>query len=219
MAIDLDKIREQRRKGFSGEKATEDLRIGSIVNDLAAVGEQMSEHWPRISESMFTKRYLVAFYGAGPSMEDNYATYLSWITDIAGNYNMPVHVCNDQTKAILFTVPAVSNMQTINPAKAETREINNAVSIANDARFLQPHNWEAMLQDNLYGVFKKIYDTKGVVNKDQQTWFDIFERYKGLLKDKKSIVVERALMAADSKVAGSGVSVSSINFDEVDDPV
>lgn len=215
MTIDLDRIREERLKGFSSEKATENLKIGSIIDDLASVGEQMSEHWPRISETMFIQRYLVAFYGAGPTQEDNYASYLSWITDVAGNYNMPVHVCNDQTKEVLFTVPAVSNLQTINPAKAQTREINNAVSIANDARFLQPHNWEAMLQDNLYGVFRKVYDAKGIVSKDQQTWIDIFTRYKDILKDKKSIISEQALLANSSTTNAK----SSPNFDEVDDPV
>lgn len=218
MTLDLDRIREERLKGFSSEKATENLKIGSIIEDLAAVGEQMSEHWPRISETMFTQRYLVAFYGAGPTQEDNYASYLSWITDVAGNYNMPVHVCNDQTKEILFTVPAVSNLQTINPAKAQTREINNAVSMANDARFLQPHNWESMLQENLYGVFKKVYDSNGVINKDQQTWLDIFTRYKDILKDKKSIISEQALMNNNSTTNANNSSGTQ-SFDEIDDPV
>lgn len=219
MTIDLDKIRAQRLKGFSAEKATEDLRIGNIVNDLSKLDEQMFEHLPRISETMFVKRYLLAFYGVGNSLEDNYATYLSWITDVAGNYNMPVHVCDDRTKNILFTVPAVSNVNTINPAKAETREINEAVSIANDARFLQPHNWEAMLQENLYGVFKTVYDSKGIVNKDQQTWLDIFTRYKDTLKGLKSIVVDNALMGDNNQAVKPSTSVNSPSFDEVDDPV
>jgi hypothetical protein len=218
MAIDLDKVRAERLKGFSSEKATADLKIGSIIDDLASVGEQMSEHFPRISESLFVRSFLVPFYGAGQTQESNYASYLSWITDVAGNYNMPVHVCDDRTKEILFTVPAVSNVQTINPAKAQTREINSAVSMANDARFLQPHNWEAMLQDNLYGVFKKVYDADGIPNNDQKAWLDIFTRYKDILKDKKQIINDKTLMANNQNTNEQKPS-STPSFDEVDDPV
>lgn len=212
MALDYDLIRQQRLKGFGNEKQNDNIKINSIVSDLELITEQSKEDYPRISEQLFINRFLDAFYGAGISLEENYAIYLSWISDIAGNYNIPVHVCDNVTKNILFTVPSISNVNTINPAKAETREINNAVSIANESRFFQPNEWENLLQTNLDQVFKKIYDKEGIVTVEQNIWLSIFTRYKDILKDKKQL---------NSSQVSSNKEASSVleTFIEVDDPI
>lgn len=222
MSIDLDKIKQQRKQGFSSEKATAEMKVGAILSDLEAIGKDMVQHYPRISESMFVNNYLLAFAGRGESIEDNYAAYLSWVSDIAQNYNMPVHVCDNQTRAVLFTVPAVSNVGTINPAKADTKEISKAIGTANDARFLQPHKWEQMLRDNLFGIYKKVYDGGKAVNEDQQTWMDIFARYESILSKSKPLVASEDLMAGsfkENKSMVTGKASAAQSFDEVDEPV
>jgi hypothetical protein len=184
----VQKAHEARRAGFGQAKAMEEHDLGNILGGLAAIGEDMKQHYPRISESLFKGRYLDAFAGFGESLEDNYALYLEWMQTVAKQYNIPVHVCDDRDNSIiLFTVPAISNVQTINPQKARNEEIQAAISAATDARYLQPYNWEAMLSNNLVGIFQKVYDKANAVTGVQKEWFDIFERYKDHFKGRKQL--------------------------------
>lgn len=222
MAIDLKSIAEKRRLGFTAEKATEGMGLPTILESLAEATEDLlRNHIPRISETLFVNRYLDAFAGVGENVEANYAIYLEWIMDIAGNYNVPVHVCDDRSREILFTVPATSNVETVNPAKSNTREIKTAIDIANDARFLQPFNWEAILQNNLAEVYKKIYDpTKAVLNKEQEAWLGIFERYKDRLATKKRINITPELaVEKQEQTQENPAQPTSTSYDEVDEPI
>lgn len=179
---------EMRRNGFGQEKSTDEGQIGNILEGLASIGEDMKNHYPRISESKFKSTYLDAFAGFGKSVEDNYALYLQWLFDVAKQFNIPVHVCDDSDdRNVLFTVPAITNVKTINPQKSRNEEIQYAVSTANEARFLQPYKWEAMLAENLHGIFKKAYDSANAVTDQQQVWLDIFKRYEDHFKGRKQL--------------------------------
>ncbi len=218
MTIDMDKIRAQRKAGFSSAKATENFKISDMVDDMESINDQMKADYPMISESLFIKTYLPAFFGAGESVEDNHATYLSWIVEIASSYNMPVHVCDDRTKEILFTVPAISNFSIINTAKVETKDIIETVTLVNDARHFQPHNWEALLQSGLHGIFKKVYDSNKAYNSDQEIWIQIFTRYRDLLKTMKQLEVPNGFQINAAQKAVVKKPIES-NYVEIDDPV
>lgn len=199
----MERARQARAQGFGLNKADDERGLGNILGGLASIGEDMKQHYPRISESLFVGRYLDAFAGFGESLEDNYALYLEWTQTIAKQFNIPVHICADGDDTnILFTVPAISNVQTINPQKANTREIHAAISAATDARFLQPYNWEAMLSNNLVGIFKKVYDKQNAVTPDQEVWLGIFKRYEKHFEGRKPLEgVNEQLMvnASDNK--------------------
>ncbi len=222
MAIKLEDIREMRKKGFSSEKATSHMEVAKIISDLEDIGEDMKNHYPRISEADFVKNYLFAFAGVGDGIEDNYASYLSWIHDVAGNYNTPVHVCGANANDILFTVPGICNLRTINPELSNTKEVHKAISMANDARFLQPYNWEVILKNNLNGILRKLYDSNEVKSEDQEVWKSIIMRYENILRDKKPVTdVDVSLLenSNDKKTASASTNQTKTDFSEVDDPI
>lgn len=193
MAFDIQRSAVQRahdarRAGFGQAKALEEHDLGNILHGLAGIGEDMKQHYPRISESMFKTRYLDAFAGFGTSMEDNYAIYIEWIQEVAKQYNIPVHVCDDNDNSIvLFTVPAVSNVQTINPQKAKNEEVQYAISTAVQMRHMQPYAWQAVLSENLKGVFQKVYDGSNAVTGAQQEWMAIIQRYADHFKGRTQL--------------------------------
>lgn len=184
----VEKAKEARRAGFGQAKMMEEHDLGNIIHGLAGISEDMKAHYPRISESLFKGRYLDSFAGFGESLEDNYSLYVEWIQEIAKQYNIPVHVCDDRdSSVVLFTVPAVSNVQTINPQKAKNEEIQHAITTATQMRFMQPYQWEAMLTQNLVGVFQKVYDSSNAVTDVQKEWVAIFERYADHFKGRQQL--------------------------------
>ncbi len=215
----LKNAREMRMKGFNGARVSTDMKLDSIVQGLERITEDLSQHYPRVSESMFVRQYLLAFAGRGVSKAENYAIYLEWLEQIAGNYNMPVHVCEDTDQSkILFTVPAVSNVKVIDPAKIQTRDVMQAVTMATEARHVSPHGWEGMLRENLYKVLKSMYNKGNVLTPEQKVWASIFQRYESILKDKPLLQDEGDDANAKTNQAGS-TQTPAITYTEVDDPV
>lgn len=184
----VQRAHEARRNGFGQAKVMEEHDLGNIIHGLSSIGEDMKQHYPRISESLFKSRYLDAFAGFGTSLEDNYALYVEWIQEVAKQYNIPVHVCDDRDNSVvLFTVPSVANVQTINPQKARNEEIQYAISTATQMRHMQPYQWEAMLSQNLVGIFQKVYDKANAVTDVQKEWIAIFERYADHFKGREQL--------------------------------
>lgn len=217
--VDMSSIHEQRKSGFRQHINSTESKMLLALDGLEGIEKDMlKNHTPKISESLFLNRYLFAFAGLG-SQEDNYAYYLNWITEIAKNYNIPVHVCDDTTEEILFTVPGIGNNSTINPEKSNTREVLKSISIANDMRFLQPMNWEIVLQKNLDDILLKLYDKeKASVTKEQTVWLEIFKRYeKQLVARREELKLDQPTLTQENKEDSK--KVEQINYDEVDDPV
>lgn len=213
----MQRIRDMRMRGYGGEEATSELQIGSLLTDLGEMDKDMALLYPRISENLFVTKYLLPFAGIGEDIKENYATYLSWIMDVAGNYNVPVHVCdNNNQHNILFTVPAISNINIINPTKTDTRQIREVVSMAIDARHLQPHRWESILSNNLYSVMRKIYDKNNIVTEDQKVWASIFTRYENILKDKKPLM---EIKNGPNEESNKQLAQAKADYSEMDDPV
>jgi len=222
MPLDYNDIIEQRKKGFTGETSLINTKIASIVNDLESIDNSMKDYYPRVSENYFINYYLLAFAGRGESVEDNYLAYLKWLTEVAKNYNVPVHVCdNNDPKKILFTVPGISNTATINPTKSSTREVNNAITMANEAMFMQPVNWQAILENNLNNVLRKVYDKNNVISKEQEVWFSIFKRYEKYLKDKPyaNPQMKKMIEVKNEEQSSKQNNQAQANYAETDDPI
>jgi hypothetical protein len=212
---------EARKSGFGVAKDVQEGKIANIIAGLNEIGEDMKQHYPRISESRFKQRYLDAFAGFGTSVEENYAIYLEWMQDVAKQFNLPVHVCSDSNASqILFTVPAMTNVQAINPQLARNEEIQRAINDATQARYMQPYQWEAMLSHNLVDIFRKVYDKNNVVSPQQKEWFAIFERYKDHFKGRKPLVgIDPQLMAEGQNDAATAAKSqqAEVNYTEVDE--
>lgn len=222
MSFDLNKIHDMRKRGFSSAKATSHMKLENIISDMEEVDTEMLKYSPRISESMFVNNFLMAFAGRGESIEENYAIYLRWVSDVAGSYNVPVHVCSDSNKdEILFTVPAVTNVRTLNPSQVDVREVNKAIQMAEDAKFLQPFNYEKILEQNLNGLLKKVYDKNNVVTGDQLTWLTILKRYESNIQSMPALVkinVPGSESLNENKTK-QAVSKNEITYSEVEDPL
>jgi hypothetical protein len=62
-------------------------------------------------------------------------------------------------------------------------------------RFLQPMNWEIVLQKNLDDILLKLYDKeKASVTKEQTVWLEIFKRYE------KQLVARRDELKLDQPI-------------------
>lgn len=215
--IDFEKIKELKKQQISRESSSIDRSLGSVIMGLESIGEDMEKnHIPRISENAFVKYFLKAFAGFG-TQEDINATYLTWVSDVAKSYGIPVNVCDDNdSSVILFTVPAVGNNSAINPEKTNSKEVYRAISLANDARFLQPYNWEKILSNNLDHVLLKLYDkSKVAVSEDYKKWQVIFERYKDIiLAEAKNNGVQREQVQQNSTA-----TKAQDTYDEIDEPI
>ena len=220
MAIDLNKIHEARRRGFRDPSQITNFKIENILGDLGEIEEDRENYLPRIPERVFVSKYLESFAGLGEDISENYANYLSWITDVAGNYNVAVNVCADNNmNHVLFTVPAIANVNVINPAKSSVREITKAVNTATEVRHMHPHGWEKILEQNLGGILKKVYDANNIVTEGQTIWFEIFKRYEALLKDKHPSIDFNQSLLAQPKDNETKPSTTQADFAEVDDPI
>lgn len=223
----VERAKEARRNGFGQAKMMQEHDLGNILHGLAAIDDDMKQHYPRISESMFKSRFLDAFAGYGESVEDNYGIYLEWLQDVAKQYNIPVHVCDDRDMSvILFTVPAMTNVKTVNPEKARNEEVQYAIQTATAMKHMQPHQWEAMLSNNLYSIFQKVYDRENAMSESQKEWMAIFERYADHFKGRTRLIqFEPTLMVGNdtdktqtqANVSSTPVPPTSSTFVEVEE--
>lgn len=181
----INAMREKRKLGFSQKDVfqQEDSKLTSVLDGLEEANTEMDKNQiPRISESLFKSRYLKAFFGVGDSVEDNFAVYLEWTQEISRHFNLPVYVCSDiNPNDILFSVPPVTNVNIINPAKADSRAVNTSISMAKEAGFLQPLMKQKLMQDALENIFSVVMDKNKIVTDDQKQWSVIYERYKDIL--------------------------------------
>jgi hypothetical protein len=181
--IDFEKIKEEKKKQLSLDVSVFDRQLSSIIAGLDSIEEDMKiNHLPKISESAFKKHFLKAFAGIGDK-DEIIATYNTWLSDVAKSPGIPVNVCEDSDEdKILFTVPSIGNSGTINPEKTNSNEVYKAISLANDARFLRPFDWEQILANNLDSVLFKLYDKSKVSNSEESNkWLFIFAKYKDIL--------------------------------------
>lgn len=217
--IDFEKIKEEKKKQLSLDVSVFDRQLSSIIAGLDSIEEDMKiNHLPKISETAFKKHFLKAFAGIGDK-DEIIATYNTWLSDVAKSPGIPVNVCDDSDEdKILFTVPSIGNSGTINPEKTNSNEVYKAISLANDARFLRPFDWEQILANNLDSVLFKLYDKSKVSNSEESNkWLFIFAKYKDILLPATN---NNSVQTKDSMLnpAAPKQSVDQA-YDEVDEPI
>jgi hypothetical protein len=186
--VNMDKIREMRRQGFNQRSLGTDDKVLSILQGLESLDEVRQDNYTRISEASFVNNYLDAFFGIGEDHGAIYAKMVEWILEIAGNFNLPVHVCDNHNRdKILFTVPPITNVNVIDPTKVNGRDINIVSKMAEDAGILYPGNVDMVLKNHLPTFFRKLYDKNMINNPDVQVWLDIQHRYKDHLSMKQPL--------------------------------
>lgn len=217
--IDFEKIKEEKKKQQALDVNSFDKQLSSIMTGLEAMDQDMSaNHMPKISESAFKKHFLKAFAGIG-DIQDIIATYNTWLLEVAKSPGIPVNVCddNDHDKT-LFVVPALGNNSSINPEKTNSKKVYEAISLANDARFLRPFDWEQILSNNLDNVLLEIYDKTKVKNtEDSAKWNFIFTKYKDILLLEKDNNSETTSNSETKDVFNN--KNTAITYDEVDEPI
>ena len=217
--IDFEKIKEEKKKQLSLDVSVFDRQLSSIIAGLDSVEEDMKiNHLPKISETAFKKHFLKAFAGIGDK-DEIIATYNTWLSDVAKSPGIPVNVCEDSDEdKILFTVPSIGNNGTINPEKTNSNEVYKAISLANDARFLRPFDWEQILANNLDSVLFKLYDKSKVSNSEESNkWLFIFAKYKDILLPATN---NNSVQTKDSVLNPTTIKQSVDKaYDEVDEPI
>ena len=201
-----------------GEKTNNNVSLKTPIKTLDLdVNEDLKD---AIEKSIkdFKKHFLKAFAGIG-DIQDIIATYNTWLLEVAKSPGIPVNVCddNDHDKT-LFVVPALGNNSSINPEKTNSKKVYEAISLANDARFLRPFDWEQILSNNLDNVLLEIYDKTKVKNtEDSDKWNFIFTKYKDILlleKDNNSVTTSNS----ETKDVFNNKN-TAITYDEVDEPI
>ena len=179
--------------------------IDRISANLAAAEEAETASIP---ESLFVKMFLPFF--AGERVVEGDQLPAKWI-GLAGNPFRPVHVFNDATREILYTVPPFFDEGAFTPSNRKSGNINDMVKKVADLSLIHPSQGVNYF-NRFINSLELLHDRKDEALRQTQVWMDIFKRYNIIPTDFK--IPEG--VAAPTAVAEVSNSAAQMDFNDAD---
>lgn len=159
--IDLDKVTRDATKNA----------INTIHDELTKLAQ---EDIVALPESVFANNFLPMFAGEEVPSHVNERTWAG----IAGNPYKPVHIVDDKTHEILFTVPPLYERSRVTPnvPGKGALPIFHVMETTRQLRHMSPIKANQYLEVQLNKLNLTV-EARALVEETMRTWRTIFERY------------------------------------------
>lgn len=164
-----------------------------------------------IPESFFVSYFLPYF--AGKELVAYSDKIDRWIS-LAGSHFKPMHVFDDKTKAILYTVPPLFDMDAVGVSNKKNGSIASMLMTMSQLSAIHPSQGTKYFADYI-NKLEILHDRKAEALAQTRVWLEIFKRYKMIPLDfnlPADVLAEQANAQTSEQVK----AIKQINFDDVD---